>query len=104
MKLDIQGGELFALKGMQNNLSSCLGLEIEDEFSSLYENQPLFGEVYDYLNNLGFELNILPKLNDDWLIDLIKAGLSLPQASKYLAKKNKLSKNLIYNLYKGLIN
>ncbi len=34
------------------------------------------------------------------LIDLIKAGLSLPQASKYLAKKNKLSKNLIYNLYK----
>ena len=33
------------------------------------------------------------------LIDLIKAGLSLPQASKYLAKKNKLSKNLIYNLY-----
>ena len=38
------------------------------------------------------------------LIDLIKAGLSLPQASKYLAKKNKLSKNLIYNLYKGLSN
>jgi 16S rRNA (cytidine1402-2'-O)-methyltransferase len=34
------------------------------------------------------------------LIELIKAGLSLPQASKYLAKKNKLSKNLIYNLYK----
>ena len=34
------------------------------------------------------------------LIDLIKAGLSLPQASKYLAKKNKISKNLIYNLYK----
>ena len=38
------------------------------------------------------------------LFDLIKAGLSLPQASKYLAKKNKLSKNLIYNLYKGLSN
>ena len=54
VKLDIQGGELFALKGMQNNLSSCLGLEIEVEFSSLYERQPLFGEIYDYLNDFGF--------------------------------------------------
>ena len=55
VKLDIQGGELFALKGMQNNLSSCLGLEIEVEFSSLYKKQPLFGEVYNYLNDFGFE-------------------------------------------------
>ncbi len=30
---------------------------------------------------------------------LISAGLSLPQASKYLAKKNNLTKSLIYNLY-----
>ena len=55
VKLDIQGGELYALKGMQNNLASCLGLEIEVEFSSMYEKQPLFGEVYNYLNNFGFE-------------------------------------------------
>ena len=55
VKLDIQGGELFALMGMQNNLSSCLGLEIEIEFSSIYEKQPLFGEVYNYLNDFGFE-------------------------------------------------
>jgi len=33
------------------------------------------------------------------LMDLINAGLSLSQASKYLAKKNKISKNIIYNLY-----
>ena len=44
VKLDIQGSELFALMGMQNQLSSCLGLEIEVEFSSLYKKQPLFGE------------------------------------------------------------
>lgn len=55
VKLDIQGGELFALMGMQNHLSSCLGLEIEVEFSSLYKKQPLFGEVYNYLNDFGFE-------------------------------------------------
>lgn len=33
------------------------------------------------------------------LHDLIQAGLSLPNASKYLAKKNNLSKKLIYNLH-----
>ena len=33
------------------------------------------------------------------LNDLIKAGLSLSQASKYLAKKNDLKKSLIYNMH-----
>ena len=33
------------------------------------------------------------------LNELIKAGLSLSSASKYLAKKNNLSKNLIYKLH-----
>ena len=33
------------------------------------------------------------------LLDLINAGLSLSQASKYLAKKNNLTKSVIYKLY-----
>ena len=33
------------------------------------------------------------------LYELIEAGLSLSAASKYLAKKNNLTKRLIYNLY-----
>ncbi len=33
------------------------------------------------------------------LYDLVKAGLSLSAASKYLAKKNNLTKSLIYNMY-----
>ena len=33
------------------------------------------------------------------LIDLINAGLSLSQASKYLARKTNLSKKEIYNMY-----
>ena len=36
--------------------------------------------------------------------DLINAGLSLSAASKYLAKKNNLTKSIIYNLYLNLIN
>ena len=35
------------------------------------------------------------------LSDLIHLGLSLSKASKYLAKKNNLSKSLIYNMYKN---
>ena len=34
--------------------------------------------------------------------DLMNAGLTLSQASKYLAKKKKLSKNLIYNMHKDI--
>ena len=33
------------------------------------------------------------------LNELIKAGLSLSQASKYLARKNNLKKSVIYNMY-----
>ena len=33
------------------------------------------------------------------LFDLINAGMSLSQASKYLAKKNNLKKSIIYNMY-----
>ena len=36
------------------------------------------------------------------LNDLIQAGLSLSEASKYLAKKNCLSKKLIYDMFKTL--
>ena len=32
-------------------------------------------------------------------IDLIDAGLTLSQASKYLAKKYNLAKRIIYNMY-----
>ena len=35
------------------------------------------------------------------LYELTNAGLSLSSASKYLAKKNNISKNIIYNLYKS---
>ncbi|MBO8204921.1 16S rRNA (cytidine(1402)-2'-O)-methyltransferase [Prochlorococcus marinus] len=35
------------------------------------------------------------------LHDLIAAGVSLTAASKYLAKKNNLTKNLIYNMYQS---
>tara|TARA_B100001063_G_scaffold147258_1_gene137511 strand:+ start:797 stop:1750 length:954 start_codon:yes stop_codon:yes gene_type:complete len=54
IKLDIQGGELNALKGIGNSLDNCLGVEIEVEFSEMYKSQPLFSEVNNFLLSKGF--------------------------------------------------
>lgn len=55
MKLDIQGGELAALRGAENILDKTLGIEAEVEFLEMYQGQPLFGDVCKYLDNQGFE-------------------------------------------------
>ena len=51
----------------------------------------------------GLDQNKNPKINDSILKkelhELVNAGLSLSAASKYLAKKENLTKNVIYNLY-----
>ena len=46
-------------------------------------------------NSLEFDKNELKKE----LNELVEAGLSLSAASRYLAKRSNLTKNLIYNLY-----
>lgn len=55
IKIDIQGGELNALRGGQTLLKIALGLEIEVEFIALYKNQPLFGEICAFLSGFEFE-------------------------------------------------
>ncbi len=55
MKIDIQGGELKALKGAEKLLEKTLGLELEVEFLPLYSQQPLFGEVSDFVSKCGFQ-------------------------------------------------
>ncbi|WP_020592893.1 FkbM family methyltransferase [Kiloniella laminariae] len=54
LKLDIQGAELEAIKGGQESLKTALGIELEIEFKSIYQNQPLFGDVKKSLENSGF--------------------------------------------------
>jgi len=55
IKLDIQGGELSALQSGEALLATTLGIEVEVEFLSVYESQPLFGEICRYLDAQGFE-------------------------------------------------
>ena len=75
-----------------------------NEVIEYFESREVLGEItlvikgaYDAEKNKDFDK--LELKND--LIDLINAGLSLSQASKYLAKKKKLTKSLIYNMYKN---
>ena len=58
MKIDVQGAELDVLKGGVNYLKNNLvGLESEVEFSSMYQDQPLFSELEIFVRQeLGLEL------------------------------------------------
>ena len=72
-----------------------------DEVLSYFENIEVLGEITIVIKGRKkleiekFNKSILKKE----LCELIEAGLSLSAASKYLAKKNKLKKSLIYDLY-----
>jgi FkbM family methyltransferase len=55
LKIDIQGAEYDVLKGASSCISSALGLELEVEFSELYKDQPLFGDVCKSLSQHNFE-------------------------------------------------
>ena len=78
-----------------------------DEVLDFFEGRAILGEITVVIKGIDktnkkadfnkFELK--KELNE-----LIYAGLSLSQASKYLAKKNKITKGLIYNLYYNSIN
>ena len=55
IKIDVQGGELSVLKGAARTLSSTLGVEAEVEFIPMYDEQPLFGEICEFLTKYDFE-------------------------------------------------
>jgi FkbM family methyltransferase len=54
LKLDIQGYELEAIKGMQDSLFGVKLIFLEIQFLQIYEGTPLFSEVETYLRQHGF--------------------------------------------------
>lgn len=56
-KLDVQGGELKILEGgFQTLREKLFGLQIEVEFSEIYEGQPLFADIDALCRRAGFVL------------------------------------------------
>lgn len=54
LKLDLQGYELNALRGLKDRLEQVKAVYIEVEFMRLYEGAPLFSEVDSFLRERGF--------------------------------------------------
>lgn len=54
IKIDVQGAELDVFKGAAQRLDEVLVIWTEVEFIPLYENQPLFSEIEQYLRQRGF--------------------------------------------------
>ena len=52
--MDIQGGELSALKSLGAHLESVKVIYSEVEFIEIYENQPLFSDIKAYLEERNF--------------------------------------------------
>lgn len=54
LKLDLQGYELNALRGLKDRLEQVKSIYIEVEFMRLYEGASLFSEVDSFLHERGF--------------------------------------------------
>eukprot|EP01035_Chromulina_nebulosa_P026132 gene26132-34172_t len=56
LKLDVQGFEKKVLEGATAFLPKVDYLLFECSYQALYENEPLFAEMYTYVQSLGYEL------------------------------------------------
>ncbi len=57
IKIDVQGAELDVFKGGKKILKDILKIICEVEFIPIYKNQPLFGDVCNFLNDYGIMFN-----------------------------------------------
>lgn len=56
LKIDAQGGALPILVGGESCLGRTIGIEAEVELAPIYNEEPLFGRVDEFLRARGFEL------------------------------------------------
>ena len=93
--------EIVVSRELTKKFEESIGNNI-DEALSFFECKEVIGEITivvkgikakkssDYINKIEIKKE---------LYELTKAGLSLSEASKYLAKRNNIKKSIIYNLY-----
>ena len=99
---EICGGEreIQVFRELTKKFEEHIGNNIKEVLDYI-ENKKILGEVTLVLKGIPKKKHHdIDKENlKKELHELVKAGLSLSAASKYLAKKNNLKKNLIYNMY-----
>ena len=73
-----------------------------NEVIDFFDKKEILGEITIVIEGLD-KIRLNSEFNEfdlkKELYELINAGLSLSAASKYLAKKKNLTKNIVYNLY-----
>ncbi len=99
--LEFCGGEreIMVARELTKKFEEHIGNNIENVIM-FFEDKEVIGEITLVIKGMqkerSPELNKADLKND--LNELIKAGLSLSSASKYLAKKHGIKKSIIYNL------
>ncbi|KGF91944.1 rRNA small subunit methyltransferase I [Prochlorococcus marinus str. MIT 9107] len=93
--------EIQVSRELTKKFEEHIGYSINDAID-FFEKEEVLGEITLVIkgtsqNPKDFEFDYI-ELREE-LHNLINAGLSLSAASKYLAKKNKLTKRLIYNMF-----
>jgi len=63
LKIDTQGYEMEILKGAEKMLDKCKWIQVELSLEELYEGQPLYMDVINYLGRFGF---ILKHINEGY--------------------------------------
>lgn len=57
LKIDIQGAELMVFQNAQSRLADALVIQSEVEFLPMYQSQPLFSDIDQFLRAQGFVLH-----------------------------------------------
>ncbi len=95
------GREIQVFRELTKKFEEHIGNNIDDVLGFI-EDKEILGEITVVIKGIK-KKNKINEFNKyelkKELDELINAGLSLSAASRYLAKKNNLTKNLIYNLY-----
>ncbi len=90
--------EIIVARELTKKFEEHIGHKI-DEVIEFFEDKEVIGEITVVLKGINKKMRIVNEIDlKKDLKELINAGLSLSAASKYLAKKNGLTKSIIYNL------
>jgi len=92
--------EIFISRELTKKFEENIGSSI-DEIIDIFERRSIQGEFTILIKGISKKIaNDYPEAEiKNELQELVKAGLSLSSASKYLAKKKNISKRFVYNLY-----